>query len=36
MAKGRKISGVKAREIIDCRETPAVQVAPWVDGVLRG
>ena len=31
-----KISGVKAREILDCRGIPTVQVDVWVDGVLRG
>jgi len=31
-----KITGLKAREIIDCRGTPTVQVDVWVDGVLRG
>ncbi|MFC1951799.1 phosphopyruvate hydratase [Chloroflexota bacterium] len=31
-----KISKVKAREIIDCRGTPTVQVDLWVDNVLRG
>jgi len=31
-----KISDIKAREIIDCRGTPTVQVDLWVDGVLRG
>lgn len=36
MTERRKISGVKAREIIDCRGTPTVQVDVWVDGALRG
>lgn len=36
MTEGREISGVKAREMIDCRGTPTVQVDLWVDGVLRG
>lgn len=36
MTEQLKISGVKAREIIDCRGTPTVQVDLWVDGVLRG
>ena len=36
MTGQRKISGVKAREIIDCRGTPTIQVDTWVDGVLRG
>ena len=31
-----KITGVKAREIIDCRGTPTVQVDILVDGVLQG
>ena len=31
-----KITGVKAREIIDCRGTPTVQVDIFVDGVLHG
>ena len=36
MTEGRKISGVKAREIIDCRGTPTVQVDLWIDRILRG
>ena len=36
MTERWKISGVKAREIIDCRGTPTVQVDVWVDGTLRG
>ena len=36
MTERLKISGAKAREIIDCRGTPTVQVDMWVDGVLRG
>lgn len=36
MVEQLKITGVKAREIIDCRGTPTVQVDMWVDGVLRG
>ena len=36
MTEQLKISGAKAREIIDCRGTPTVQVDMWVDGVLRG
>ncbi len=36
MGPSNKISGIKAREIIDCRGTPTVQVDVWVDGVLRG
>jgi len=31
-----KISAIKAREIIDCRGTPTVQVDVWVEGELRG
>ena len=31
-----KITGVNAREILDCRGTPTVQVDVWVDGALRG
>jgi len=31
-----RISDIKAREIIDCRGTPTVQVDVWVDGELRG
>ncbi|MBE9505855.1 MAG: phosphopyruvate hydratase [Chloroflexi bacterium] len=31
-----KITGINAREIIDCRGTPTVQVDVWVDGALRG
>lgn len=36
MVEQLKITGVKAREIIDCRGTPTVQVDMWVDGMLRG
>ncbi|MFC1955992.1 phosphopyruvate hydratase [Chloroflexota bacterium] len=36
MTEQRKISGVNAREIIDCRGTPTVQVDVWVDGILCG
>ena len=36
MTERLKISGVKAREAIDCRGTPTVEVDIWVDGVLRG
>ena len=36
MTEQLKISGVKAREIIDCRGTPTVQVDLWVSSVLRG
>lgn len=31
-----RISAIKAREIMDCRGTPTVQVDVWVDGELRG
>ena len=31
-----KITNAKAREIIDCRGTPTVEVDMWVDGMLRG
>jgi enolase len=31
-----KITKMQAREIIDCRGTPTVQVDIWVDDVLRG
>jgi len=31
-----KITNIKAREIIDCRGTPTIEVDMWVDGVLRG
>ena len=36
MSHHNKISAILAREIIDCRGTPTVQVDVWVDGVLRG
>ena len=36
MTESSKISRVKAREIIDCRGTPTVQVDMWVNGVLLG
>ena len=36
MAHAHSISDIKAREIIDCRGTPTVQVDVWVDGLLRG
>lgn len=36
MRKLFKISGVKAREIVDCRGMPTVQVDVWVNGTLRG
>jgi enolase len=31
-----KITNVKAREIIDCRGWPTVQVDVWVDGFMAG
>ena len=36
MADERTITGMKAREIIDCRGTPTVQVDVWVNGALQG
>lgn len=36
MRENPKISAVRAREILDCRGTPTVQVDIWVDGALRG
>ena len=36
MVEQLKITRAKAREIIDCRGTPTVQVDMWVDGMLRG
>ena len=36
MATDCKISGIKAREIIDCRGTPTVQVDVHIDGRLMG
>ena len=36
MANERTITGIKAREIIDCRGTPTVQVDVWVNGALHG
>ena len=36
MADERTITGIKAREIIDCRGTPTVQVDVWVNGALHG
>jgi len=36
VAEHLKISKVKAREIIDCRGTPTVQVDLWVNGELCG
>ena len=36
MANECTITGMKAREIIDCRGTPTVQVDVWVNGALHG
>ncbi len=36
MREQLKITGVKAREVIDCRGMPTVEVDIWVDGVLHG
>ena len=36
MASEYTITGMKAREIIDCRGTPTVQVDVWVNGALHG
>ncbi len=36
MTLNHKITGINAREIIDCRGTPTVQADVWVDNVLRG
>ncbi|MBN1856883.1 MAG: phosphopyruvate hydratase [Dehalococcoidia bacterium] len=36
MAERSIITSIKAREIIDCRGTPTVQVDVAVDGILRG
>ncbi|MEA3253602.1 MAG: phosphopyruvate hydratase, partial [Chloroflexota bacterium] len=36
MTEQRKITELKAREVIDCRGTPTVEVDMWVDGVFRG
>jgi len=36
MTEQRRITGLKAREIIDCRGTPTIEVDVWVDNVLRG
>ncbi len=36
MTDSNKISGIHAREIIDCRGTPTVQVDVAVNGTLRG
>jgi len=36
VADERTITGIKAREIIDCRGTPTVQVDVWVNGALHG
>jgi len=36
VAEKLKITGIKAREIIDCRGEPTLRVNVWVDGVRRG
>ena len=36
MSEYNRITAVNAREIIDCRGTPTVQVDVWVDDELRG
>lgn len=36
MSDFNRISAIKAREVIDCRGTPTVQVDVWVDNMLRG
>ena len=36
MTEQQKISEIKAREIIDCRGTPTIQVDVWVDNARRG
>jgi len=36
MSDFNRISAIKAREVIDCRGTPTVQVDVWVDSMLRG
>ncbi len=36
MAHRNRITAIKAREIIDCRGTPTVQVDVWVDDVVCG
>jgi enolase len=36
VAEQYRISGINAREIIDCRGTPTVQVDVYVEGELRG
>ncbi len=36
MSERMQITGIKAREIIDCRGTPTIQVDAWVDNALRG
>ncbi|MBN1151976.1 MAG: phosphopyruvate hydratase [Dehalococcoidia bacterium] len=36
MQPTNRISAIKAREIMDCRGTPTVQVDVWVEGMLQG
>ena len=36
MGERHRITGLKAREVIDCRGTPTVEVDVWVDNVLWG
>ena len=36
MTEAYRVTGVKGREIIDCRGTPTVEVDVWVNDVLRG
>lgn len=36
MTQEHRITGLKAREIIDCRGTPTVEVDVWVNDVLQG
>jgi len=36
MTEPHRITGLKAREVIDCRGTPTVEVDVWVDNVLWG
>jgi enolase len=36
MTRRNIITGLKAREVIDCRGTPTVEVDMWVDNILRG
>jgi len=36
MTEQHRITGLKAREVIDCRGTPTIEVDMWVDNTLRG